>query len=78
MAHDSDQIKADFTAVSKGRCPETGRDISGRSPKELRAYAQVLFPQWPSSELAKTDYMRRYRLLMKRADDLEAPKKAAE
>ncbi len=76
MAHDADQIKADFVAVSKGRCPETGRDISGRSPDELRAYAQVLFPQWKSSELAKTDYMRRFRLLMKRADDLEASDKA--
>ena len=67
-----EQLKADAAAVAKRRCPETGRDLSGLDANAIRAHADLTWPRAAQmSPTDRSDYMRRYRLVMQMADAVE-------
>jgi len=72
MAHDREQIAADAKAVAQGRCPETGVSLDGL---DVRAHAELLWPEKTLDPRVHADAMRRRRLLIKYADDHEKAEK---
>jgi hypothetical protein len=60
MQHSPEQIKADRAAIDKGRCPETGIDLTTVDPENHLLH---IFPHWQEAEHLNTDYGRRARLI---------------
>lgn len=78
MAHSTEQVKADAASIALGRCPETGRDLSKLSVSAIRGHAHELFPHGDDSDKVRTDYGRRYRLVMNYADQVEKTARGAQ
>lgn len=69
---DQEMVRADAAEIKAGRCPECHQDLSHHEPGPIRHHALRDFPRGP--EMAsdpRSDYGRRYRLLMQYADQRE-------